>query len=175
MKAERWEWQVTDRCDRDSVRRLYEEHGRGLIAYACSFVASFATAEDILHQVFERLLRGDLAITGAPVAYLYRAVRNTAMNKIRDRASEVDFDEGWLDSPVGMEQTAVELQSALRGLPEQQREVILLHVWGQMSFEEVANALEIPPNTAASRYRYGLSKLREQFQVIERSRHGQRR
>jgi len=87
----------------------------------------------------------------------------------------VDFDEGWLDSPVGMEQTAVELQSALRGLPEQQREVILLHVWGQMSFEEVANALEIPPNTAASRYRYGLSKLREQFQVIERSRHGQRR
>jgi len=166
---------MTDQSDRDSVRRLYEEHARGLVAYACSFVASFATAEDILHQVFERLLRGDLAITGAPVAYLYRAVRNTAMHKIRDRASEVDFDEGWLDSPVGMEQTAVELQSALRGLPEQQREVILLHVWGQMSFEEVANALEIPPNTAASRYRYGLSKLREQFQVIERSRHGQRR
>ena len=78
---------MTDRCDRDSVRRLYEEHSRGLIAYACSFVASFATAEDILHQVFERLLRGDLAITGAPVGYLYRAVRNTAMNKIRDRAS----------------------------------------------------------------------------------------
>jgi DNA-directed RNA polymerase specialized sigma24 family protein len=64
MKAERWEWQMTDRCDRDSVRRLYEEHGRGLIAYACSFVASFATAEDILHQVFERLLRGDLDEVG---------------------------------------------------------------------------------------------------------------
>lgn len=42
---------MTDRCDRDSVRRLYEEHARGLIAYACSFVASFATAEDILHQM----------------------------------------------------------------------------------------------------------------------------
>ena len=166
---------MTDRLELDSVRRLYEEHARGLVAYACSFVTSFATAEDILHQVFERLLRGDLAITAAPVSYLYRAVRNTALNKIRDRAGEVDFDEGWLDSPVGMEHVAVELQSALRELPEQQREVILLHVWGQMSFEEVADALEIPPNTAASRYRYGLSKLREQFQVIERSRHGQRR
>jgi RNA polymerase sigma-70 factor (ECF subfamily) len=166
---------MTSRLDRDSVRQLYELHARGLLAYACSFVTSFATAEDVLHQVFERLLRGDLAITGAPLAYLYRAVRNASLNKIRDRAGEVDFDEGWLDSPAGMEHTAVELQSALRELPEQQREVILLHVWGQMSFEEVASALEIPPNTAASRYRYGLSKLREQFQVTERRRHGRAR
>jgi len=163
---------MTSRLDRDSVRQLYEKHARGLLAYACTFVASFATAEDVLHQVFERLLRGDLAITGAPVAYLYRAVRNASLNKIRDRAGEVEFDEGWLDSPSGMEHTAIELQSALRELPEQQREVILLHVWGKMSFEEVASALEIPPNTAASRYRYGLSKLREQFQVTERRRHG---
>src|SRR5262245_37514761 len=163
---------MTDRFDRDSVRRLYDEHARGLLAYACSFVASFATAEDVLHQVFERLLRGDLAITGAPVAYLYRAVRNASLNKIRDRAGDVVFDEGWLESPAGMEQTAVEIQSALKELPEEQREVILLHVWGQMSFEEVASALEIPPNTAASRYRYGLLKLREQFQVTDRRRHG---
>src|SRR5688572_2576519 len=166
---------MTDRLDRDSVRRLYEEHARGLLAYACSFVTSFSTAVDVLHQVFERLLRGDLAITQAPVSYLYRAVRNTCLNKVRDRASEVNFDEGWLESPSGMEYTAVELQSALRELPEQQREVILLHIWGQMNFEEVANALEIPANTAASRYRYGLSKLREQFQVTERRRHGQAR
>jgi RNA polymerase sigma-70 factor (ECF subfamily) len=164
---------MSERLDRDSVRRLYEDHARGLLAYACTFVASFATAEDVLHQVFERLLRGDLAITGAPVSYLHRAIRNASLNKIRDSAAHVNFDEGWLDSPSGMEQTAVELQSALRELPEQQREVILLHVWGQMSFEEVGAALEIPPNTAASRYRYGLSKLREQFQVTERRRHGQ--
>ena len=166
---------MSDRLDRDTVRRLYEEHARGLLAYACSFVTSFSTAEDVLHQVFERLLRGDLAITRAPVSYLYRAVRNACLNKVRDRASEVDFDEGWLECPAGMEYTALELQFALRELPEQQREVILLHIWGQMSFEEVASALEIPANTAASRYRYGLSKLREQFQVTERRRHGQAR
>ena len=163
---------MTNRLDLDSVRQLYERHARGLLAYACTYVTSFATAEDVLHQVFERLLRGDLAITGAPVAYLYRAVRNASLNKIRDRAGDVDFHEGWLDSPTGMEQTTMEIQSALRELPDQQREVILLHVWGKMSFEEVATALEIPPNTAASRYRYGLSKLREQFQVTERRRHG---
>jgi RNA polymerase sigma-70 factor (ECF subfamily) len=166
---------MTSPLDRESIRRLYEAHARGLHAYACSFVTSFATAEDVVHQVFERLLRGDLAITGGPISYLYRAVRNTSLNKIRDRAGDVDFEEGWLDSSAGAEQTAVEIQSALRELPEEQREVILMHVWAKMSFEEVASALDLSPNTVASRYRYGLSKLREQFQVTERSRHGQSR
>src|SRR5512144_2830090 len=106
-----------DRLDRDAVKRLYEDYGRGLLAYACTFVASFATAEDVLHQVFERLLRGDLSISSAPVSYLYRAVRNTALNKVRDRRGDVEWDDGWLESPAGEEHTALELQSALRGLP----------------------------------------------------------
>ena len=166
---------MSNRLDRDGVQRLYEQHGRGLLAYACSFVSSFAAAEDVVHQVFERLLRGDLSISGAPVAYVYRAVRNTSLNVVRNRAGDVDLEEAWLDSPAGMEHTALELQSALRELPEEQREVILLHIWAQMTFEEVAEALGITPNTAASRYRYGLSKLREQFQITVRSRHGQSR
>ena len=156
---------MSDRLDREAVRRLYEQHARGLLAYACTYVTSFATAEDVLHQVFERLLRGDLSISGGPVTYLYRAVRNTALNKIRDRAGDVAWDDSWLESPAGMEHTALELQSTLRELPEEQREVIVLHIWGEMSFEEVAEALAIPANTAASRYRYGLLKLREQFQM----------
>jgi hypothetical protein len=106
-----------NRLDRDGVQRLYEQHGRGLPAYACSFVSSFAAAEDVLHQVFERLLRGDLSISGAPVSYVYRAVRNTSLNMVRARAADVKLEEGWLDSPAGMEHTGLELQSALRELP----------------------------------------------------------
>ena len=157
---------------RDEVRKLYEQHRRGLFAYACTFVPSFATAEDVLHQVFTRVLRFDVEIAGSPIPYLYRAVRNAALNQIRDRAREVSLEDGWLDSPPGMEQTGLELQSALRELPEDQREVIVLHIWGGLSFEEVAAALGISPNTAASRYRYGLTKLREQFHVGSRSKHG---
>ena len=158
-----------NRMDRDQVRKLYEHHSRGLFAYACSFVSSFASAEDALHQVFERMLRGDLEIEEEPVPYLYRAVRNVALNQIRNRSREVNLEDTWLDSPAGMELSGFELQSSLQDLPEEQREVILLHVWGEMSFEEVATALGISPNTAASRYRYGLSKLRDQFQVGARS------
>ena len=164
---------MSSRLDRDEVRRLYEQHSRGLLAYACSFVASFASAEDVLHQVFERLLRGDIQIAESPAPYLYRAVRNASLNQIRSSARDVELDDGWLESPAGMRQTAFELQSALQELPAEQREIILLHVWAQMSFDEAANALGISPNTAASRYRYGLTKLREQFQVTARSKHGQ--
>jgi RNA polymerase sigma-70 factor (ECF subfamily) len=166
---------VSSSLDRDEVRKLYEQHRRGLFAYACSFVSSFATAEDILQQVFTRMLRCDVEITGSPIPYLYRAIRNAALNQIRDRSREVGLEDGWLDSPAGLEQTGLELQSALRELPEDQREVIVLHVWGEMSFDEAATALGISPNTAASRYRYGLSKLREQFQVGARRKHGSAR
>lgn len=166
---------MSSSLDRDEVRKLYEQHRRGLFAYACSFVSSFATAEDILQQVFTRMLRLDVEITGSPIPYLYRAIRNAALNQIRDRSREVGLEDGWLDSPAGLEQTGLELQSALRELPEDQREVIVLHVWGEMSFDEAATALGISPNTAASRYRYGLSKLREQFQVGARRKHGSAR
>jgi RNA polymerase sigma-70 factor, ECF subfamily len=163
---------VISRPDRNELLKLYERHGRGLLAYACSFVSSFASAEDVLHHVFARLLRGDIEITGTAVRYLYRAVRNAALNDIRNRQREVDLDDVWLEGPTGTEQAALELQSALRELPEEQREVILLHVWGQMSFNEAAAALGISANTVASRYRYGLSKLREQFQTATRGTYG---
>jgi RNA polymerase sigma-70 factor (ECF subfamily) len=106
---------------------------------------------------------------------LYRAVRNATFNQIRDRSRETELDDLWLEGPRGTFHTTIELQSALGQLPEEQREVVVLHIWGQLNFEEVGAALEISPNTAASRYRYGLSKLREQFQTTTGSTYGQAR
>ena len=158
--------------NKEMVQRLYEQHGRGLLAYACSFVTSVSSAEDILHQVFQRILLGVPEISGSPAAYLYRAVRNASLNQIRQRTREITLEDGWFEGPSGMEETAMELQSALSRLPDEQREIILLHVWGELSFEDAAAALDISPNTAASRYRYGLAKLREQFQIAVRGKHG---
>jgi RNA polymerase sigma-70 factor (ECF subfamily) len=154
----------------EEVRRLYEKHGRALLAYACSFVSDYSAAEDVLHQVFVRLLRGDIEITGPPVAYLYRAIRNAALNTLRRHSREVELDSnaGWLESPPGMEEMGVALQSVLRNLPEEQREIIVLRVWGQMSFEEAAAVVGISPSTAASRYRYGLMKLRERLRPSQK-------
>jgi len=153
------------KLDREQIKRLYEQHGRGLIAYACTFLPSFASAEDVLHQVFERLLRGGIDIEGSPAPYLYRAVRNAALNDVRNRARNVVLDD-WLESPPDMRDAGIALQSALRDLPVEQREVITLRVWGQMTFDEVATTLGIPAKTAESRYRYGLSKLKEVFRPV---------
>lgn len=161
---------MTDRAlSREEIRSLYDAHGRTLLAYARSLIGEVAAAEDVLHQVFIRLLRGDVRIAGAPLPYLCRAVRNAAFNNRRDRARETDLAgrAAWLEAPGGMEEAGVALQQALDALPADQREVIVLHVWGQMTFQDVADALDISPNTAASRYRYGLSKLRELLKPLD--------
>jgi RNA polymerase sigma-70 factor (ECF subfamily) len=156
------------RLSREQIQRLYEEHSRGLVAYSCSFVQAYAAAEDVLQQTFEKLLRGEFEIIGSPVPYLYRAVRNASLNYIRDHSRETPLEAGWLRAVQEADWTPLMLESALQQLPEEQRAVIVLHIWGRMSFEEVATVLGIFPNTAASRYRYGLAKLREQFQGVTR-------
>jgi RNA polymerase sigma-70 factor (ECF subfamily) len=76
-------------------------------------------------------------------------------------------DGSWLTSPPGLQETGLALQSALADLPVEQREVVVLRVWGRMTFEEAAVVLEISPNTAASRYRYGLAKLKSRLQPLK--------
>jgi RNA polymerase sigma-70 factor (ECF subfamily) len=145
------------------VRQLYEQHGRALLAYASALLRDPSAAEDVLHQVFLKLLGGRAAINGEPRAYLFRSVRNGALNHIRGQSREVELDDAvlWLESPGASRETVLALQSALERLPREQREVVVLHVWGQLTFEETAAVVGTPPNTAASRYRYGIAKLKE--------------
>jgi RNA polymerase sigma-70 factor (ECF subfamily) len=161
---------ITGKLDRDQVRELYERHGAALLAYALVLLQDRAASEDVLHQVFVKLLHGQVGINGQPLHYLYRAIRNTALNHRRQHSRELALTSNghWLESPPGMEETGLAIQSALRDLPEEQREVIVLRVWGQLTFEEAALALNIPANTAASRYRYGLAKLKERLQPLPR-------
>ena len=134
-----------------------------------SLLQDRAASEDVLHQVFLKLLHGPVAINGQPLHYLYRAIRNTAFNYQRKRSREPALapNGDWLESPRGLEEVGLTLQAALRELPDEQREIIVLRVWGEMTFEEAATALGISPNTAASRYRYGLAKLKERLQPLK--------
>ncbi len=56
------------------------------------------------------------------------------------------------------------LEAAIGALPIEQREVLTLKIWGELTFAEIGEALSIPANTAASRYRYALSALRKSMQ-----------
>lgn len=145
------------------VRQLYEKHGPALLAYACALLRDVSAAEDVVQQVFLNLLRVRRVIVAEPAPYLFRAVRNAALNHRRARSHEVELADAvvWLESPNGSAETSIALQSALNALPAEQREVIVLRVWGQLTFEEAGDVIGISPNTAASRYRYGIAKLKE--------------
>ncbi len=154
----------------EDVRRLYEEHGPALLTYACSFVADAAIAEDVVHQVFLKLLQGGITVPVAPAAYLYRAVRNAALNTRRNGRCEarLDADSAWFVHRGGDREATLALQAALAELPEEQREVVTMRVWSGMTLEEIAGSAGVSLNTVASRYRYGLEKLRERLKPYRR-------
>jgi RNA polymerase sigma-70 factor (ECF subfamily) len=146
---------------RAAVGRLYDRHGAGLYRYALLILADPAAAEDVVQQVFTAVLTGGRVIE-QDERYLRRAVRNECYSTLRRRPR---------DSPAGriLEPTAagsqpeerLALEAALRGLPPEQREVLHLHVYEGMTFQEIADMADVSVNTVASRYRYALQKLRE--------------
>jgi RNA polymerase sigma-70 factor, ECF subfamily len=147
------------------IRLLYERHGAALLLYARSFVVNAAAGEDLVHEVFLKLLRGETTVPDIPLAYLYRAVRNAALNALRDRREHASWDSQitWFQDREGKQEEELALQSALGELPEDQRAAVIMRIWGGMTLEEVADATAVPLSTAASRYRYALEKLRERL------------
>src|SRR5262245_59600379 len=100
------------KTDKEKIRLLYQEHGRGLIAFACSVVHGFAAAEDVLHEVFRKLLRGGIDTNDVTAPYLYRAVRNESLNYIRNRSRDAVLVDSWLEAPADSDdETAMMLQS----------------------------------------------------------------
>ena len=148
----------------DDVQGLYRQHGPALLAYGASLLGDRAAAEDVLHQVFLEML-GKISMPDEPRPYLFRAVRNRALNSRRgsERLTALDHHE-WLVKTEATMQAAIAIEKAMRELPAEQREVVVMRVWGEMTLEEMAQVLEIPVNTVASRYRYALGKLRELLQ-----------
>jgi RNA polymerase sigma-70 factor (ECF subfamily) len=155
----------TQRFTPEEVKALYERHASALAAYACCCGLDFASAEDVVQQVFVKLLRAGEPGPLLPLAYAYRAVRNSSMNLRRDRQRETQLPENetWLIRPGGKPEEALALQQALRELPPEQQEAVFLRIWSGMTLQEIADASETPLHTVASRYRYALEKLRERL------------
>jgi len=151
------------------IDRLYRQHGAGLVLFAISICGERSRAQDAVHQVFLKLLEaGDLGHASDAKAYLFASVRNTVLNDIRARHRDVVLDDSaWFDPPQRDHAAELNLRRALRALPADQQEVIILHVWCELTFAEVGDVLGISLNTAASRYRYALSRLREAMCIEE--------
>ena len=143
------------------LEALYDAWARRLLAYMTTITRDRGRAEDALQNVFVKLAtrRPDLRDPGA---YLYRAARNEALTVSRRRPERSLAELEIFDVGSGPEEAAT-LADALDQLPADQQEVVVLHAVEGLTFRDIAEILGIPPDTAASRYRYGLEKLRERL------------
>ncbi|MBI2921751.1 MAG: RNA polymerase sigma factor [Planctomycetes bacterium] len=156
--------------ERGLIRRMYEEHGPALLLYARALAGDASSAEDAVQQVFLRLLAGRVPLPECPRPYLFRAVRNESVTFLRGRDRVValaDAEPMFVAPPEAEEGERERLEEALAELPAEQREVVVLRTWGDLTFEEVAELVGVAPNTAASRWRYGLEKLRARLARTE--------
>jgi RNA polymerase sigma-70 factor (ECF subfamily) len=148
--------------------RWFDAHANALLLWARNWCGCRADAEDAVQLALVKLWQRRPRVDD-PAAYAYAAVRSTALDvaRSRRRAARRDAEASVADAaaprfvaPVELEEFRVAVEAALVQLPAEQREVVLLKVWGELTFRQIAATLQIPQNTAASRYRYALEALR---------------
>lgn len=157
--------------DRDAPwRACYRELGPKLLLFARQWVPSHADAEDVVQTAFVKFWNRHPAAPPADYPLLYAAVRSTALDHLRqtqrrgrrEQAAAPGVDEPWFDgTSADAQEMAETIEAALRRLPPEQREVLILHVWSGLTFAETAAILKTSPNTVASRHRYALEALRK--------------
>lgn len=149
---------------------LIDRHADALALYARQWADA---PEDVVQEAFVKLA-GLPIDPDEPAAWLYRAVRNAAINAgiagRRRRKREAEAAAGadpWFEpdsaTADGIDPEAA--RAALSGLPAEQREVVVAHLWGGLSFEQVAAAVGSSASTVHRRYQAGLATLRDLLEV----------
>jgi RNA polymerase sigma-70 factor, ECF subfamily len=141
---------------------LYEAKAAGLILYGRALGLSHGEAEDVVQETFLALLQLP-QILDEPEHYCLRAFRNRALNHHRGlwrRLAREWESLRWFERGSDQDKAEAEAMRQLAQLPPLQREVIVLKIWHGLTFAAIGTLLNLSPNTAAGRYRYGINKLK---------------
>src|SRR5688572_5524230 len=163
--------------DEFDLEELYDEHAQALYAFALDLTRNEADTRDILQDLFIKVACQPGILTGVRQvrAYLLRLIHNAAIDMMRRRATRDNYANGAAHETPEVFETSNDadeqafrgaLSDALAELPLEQRTVVHLRLWEGMKFEEVADLLGLSLNTTASRYRYGIDKLRQRLRPL---------
>jgi RNA polymerase sigma-70 factor (ECF subfamily) len=154
------------------LEELYGRHGEDLYRYLVFRLGSAEDAEDVLQECFCRFARYDLRwrLVRDTRAFVFRAARNEVNRFLRRKLGRRKGDAVIMEGArsgftaafvVPEEPSSALLLRAAEGLPQEQKEAVFLKVCDGLTFREIASVCGVSTNTAASRYRYGIEKLRE--------------
>ena len=158
--------------DSNALAKIYEEHRQNLLRIAAGLLNQMSDAEDIVHDVFVQLARSPdkVRLEGNLRSFLVTCVVNRVRNANKavqrrrtsnlEEAGTVVSDRSEPQRWIVANERLTALNDALAQLPYEQREVVLLHLQGEMKFRDIAQSQGVSINTVQSRYRYGLDKLR---------------
>lgn len=156
-------------------RPLLARHGAALVLFARQFCPTTEDAEDAVQDGFARFWSARQRARDE-TAYLFACVRAAAIDLSRRqwrlaRREQVAVapSGGFEPDPLVDRERREMLERAVAGLPLEQREVLVLKIWGGLTFAQIAVAQDIPANTAASRYRYALAALRRDLTLLQPS------
>ena len=156
----------------DSLRceQLWRRHADRLLLYATTVLADRSAAEDALQNVFVRLMASPPEDISSEAGYLFRAVRNEALNSIRSRrlaarALPPLFDDLAEDPRESAElaERGRQVEEVLLRLESQEREAVVLKIWGDLSIPEAAAIAGVTEKTFEHRYYRGLAALKEKL------------
>ncbi|MFC1587438.1 RNA polymerase sigma factor [Planctomycetota bacterium] len=151
---------------------LYNSHARELYTYVNSFLLNRASAEDVMQSLFVKIF----STPGAPEkslqkpSYLFAAARNLCLDFLRETRRGVSLRESFtlvesITPAQNLEQEELErqLSSLLAHLPDEQREVIMLKVYGDHTFASIAEITTAALATVHKRYQLGIRKLKAEW------------
>jgi len=163
---------MTDAHAEQDWRAWFAEHGARLRLIARQWTRSDADADDVLQEAFVRFWKHQRHLPGDPNALVVTSIRRAALDLhrrsdrrvLREQAVAADAEPFEAFEPEADPRLQA-LARSLPALPPEQREVVVLKVWGDLTFEQIGEQLQISPNTAASRWRYAMEALRRLIAV----------
>lgn len=167
----------------DTWKQWLAANGPRLLLFARGWSKSRHDAEDLVQEAIVRMwhYQADHGNVPPDLPLVFSTIRFCGLNhhrsesRRRKREESViflnDFQDVWLDPVLEEDEEAIVLRNAVENLTQKLREVVVMKIWGGLTFLQISETLAISPNTAASRYRYALEQLAHEVRRIKEDRH----
>lgn len=157
--------------EREALAQLYQQTRTAVYGFALSITKHVADAEDVLQDTYLQVWQGaeSYRAHGRPMAWLMTIVRNLALDRLRERArtAQLPLEDQWPENSMMTPDDRLTLEALLERLPDEERQVVVLHAITGLRHREIAALLKLPLSTVLSKYNRSVKKLQLAWKEAE--------